>query len=101
MGFKSLRVSDLSGVELNDEEVLTVNVIDAGKIFDCHPDELKQLKTLNNVLKLQVRQASGQVYDLLVTKTEFEKLVPADKLEGFDSNRGRRSGYSPRNNGEA
>jgi hypothetical protein len=100
MGFKSLRVSDISGVELQDSEVVTVNVIDAGKIFDAHPDELKQLKPLKDVLKLQLRYASGQVADLLVTKAEFEKLVPDDKLAGFDSNRGRRSGYSPARNGE-
>ncbi|RDH76369.1 hypothetical protein DVS77_21685 [Mycolicibacterium moriokaense] len=95
MGFKSLRVSDISGVELQDNEVVEVNVIDAGKKFDAHADELKTLKPVTNVVKLQFRYASGQVADVLVSKTEFDKLIPADKLAGFDSNRGRRSGYSP------
>lgn len=95
MGFKSLRVSDLSGVELQDSEVVTVNVIDAGKIFDASAEELKALKPVTNVVKLQLRYASGQVADVLVSKTEFDKLISADKLAGFDSNRGRRSGYSP------
>ena|ERR1700757_4762227 len=102
MGYVQIRTSDLSGAELKDNEVVTVNVIDAGKLFDCHPDELAQLKTLNNVYKLQLRYASGQVADVLVTKAEFEKLVPPEKLESFPSNRGRRPGFSPsRNNSEA
>jgi len=95
MGFKTQRISDLSGIELNDDEVVEVNVIDAGRKFDAHPDELKALKAVTNVVKLQFRYASGQVADVLVSKTEFDKLIPADKLAGFDSNRGRRSGYSP------
>lgn len=100
MGFKNIRTSDISGIELNDNEVVTVNVIDAGKIFDASPEELKALKPVTNVMKLQLRYASGQVEDVLVTKAEFSKLIPDDKLASFPSNRGRRPGYSPKANGD-
>lgn len=95
IAFRQVRVSDLSGQELDDAEVVTVNVIDEGKLFDAHPDELKVLKPLKDVLKLQLRYASGQVADVLVSRADFQKLVPDDKLAGFSSNRGRRPGFSP------
>lgn len=95
MGFKSLRVSDISGVELTDAEVVTVVVKNAGKVFDASADELKALKAVNNVVELEYRYPSGQVSTVLVPKAEFSKLIPDDKLAGFDSNRGRRSGFSP------
>ena len=95
MGFKTQRVSDLTGIELADSEVVTVNVIDAGKIFDTTVEEMKALKPLTNVMKLQMRDANNNVTDVLVTKAEFQKLVSDEKLASFDSNRGRRSGYSP------
>lgn len=100
MGFRTQRISDLSGIELRDEEVIEVSVIDAGRKFDCSEEELKVLKPLTNVMKLQLRHANGQVTDLLVSKAEFQKVVSDEKLATFDSNRGRRSGYSPRSNGE-
>ena len=94
-----MRVSDLSGMELDDSQVVTVNVKNAGKIFDASVEELKALKTVNNVMELELRYPSGQVSTALVMKAEFQKLVPDDKLESFPSNRGRRPGFSPRMNG--
>lgn len=99
MGFRSLRVSDLSGIELSDSEVVTVVVKNHGKVFDCHPDELKTLKGVSNVEELELRYPNGESKTLLVTQAEFGKVIPADKLEGFDSSRGRRSGFSPKTNG--
>lgn len=95
MGYKQLRVSDISGVELSDAEAVSVVVKDAGKVFDASESELKALKPVTNVVELEYRYPSGQVATVLVSRTDFDKLIPKDKLAGFDSNRGRRSGYSP------
>lgn len=101
MGFVQKRLSDISGIELDDSEVVSVTVKEAGRVFDATADELKGLKPINNVLTLEYRYPSGQVATLLVSKTEFNKLVPEDKLESFPSNRGRRPGYSPQRNGSS
>lgn len=100
MGYKQLRVSDISGVELSDKEAVEVTVKSASKKFDCSTEELKAFKPIANVVELEVKNANGEVSTVLVTKTEFSKLIPEDKLASFDSSRGRRSGFSPRSNGQ-
>lgn len=101
MGFVQKRLSDISGIELEDSEVVQVTVKEAGRVFDATAEELKALKPITNVLTLEYRYASGQVSTQLVSKAEFSKLVPEDKLESFPSNRGRRPGYSPSRNGSS
>lgn len=101
MAYRQVRISDLTGVELDDKDAVEVTVKHAGKKFDCSSEELKALKPVTNVVELELRYASGQVGTILVSKTEFSKVIPDDKLEGFDSSRGRRSGYSPRTNGSS
>lgn len=101
MAFRQVRISDLTGAELDDKEAVEVTVKGAGKKFDASAEELKALKPLSNVIELELRYASGQVGTMLVSQTDFKKVVPDDKLAGFDSSRGRRSGYSPRTNGVA
>ena len=96
MGYKQLRVSDISGRELTNGEAVTVVVKGAGKVFDAHIDELAPLKGVNNVVELEYRYSNGETKTALVTKTEFNKLITDEQLAGFDSSRGRRSGYSPR-----
>ena len=99
MAYKQIRLSDVSGVELDDKDAVEVTVKEAGRKFDCSAEEIKLFKPVNNVLELELRYASGQVGTVLVSKTEFNKLIPEEKLNSFDSSRGRRSGYSPRTNG--
>lgn len=99
MAFRQMRVSDISGQDLSDSEVVTVVVRSAQKVFDAHVDELTPLKALSDVEELDLRYPNGETKTILVTKAEFSKLVPGDKLAGFDSSRGRRSGYSPTRNG--
>lgn len=101
MGFRQLKVSDISGQELADADAVTVVVKSAGKVFDCHLDELSALKTVNNVVELDIKYPAGDTRTVLVPRAEFAKLIPDDKLAGFDSSRGRRSGYSPVRNGAA
>lgn len=98
MAYRQVRISDLTGVELDDKEAVEVTVKGANKKFDASADELKALKPLTNVVELELRYESGQVGSMLVSGTDFKKVVPDDKLADFDSARGRRSGYSPRSN---
>lgn len=95
MAFRQVRISDLTGIELDDKEAVEVTVKGANKKFDASPEELKALKPLNNVIELELRYPSGQVGTMLVSAAEFKKVVPDEKLDSFDSARGRRSGYSP------
>ena len=99
MAYRQIRLSDVSGVELNDADAVEVTHKVAGRKFDCSAEEVKLFKPVTNVVELELRYASGQVSTVLVSKTEFSKLIPDEKLESFDSSRGRRSGFSPRNNG--
>jgi hypothetical protein len=99
MGFRSVRVSDISGIELNESEAVNVVIRDHPKSeprqFDASQEELKALKTVGNLVSLEYRFADGTSQDVFVTATEFAKLVPDDKLSGFDAVRGRRKGFRP------
>lgn len=99
MGFRSVRVSDISGIELSESEAVNVVVRDHPKSepkqFDCSQEELKALKTLGNIVTLEYRFADGNTQDVFVSAAEFAKVVPDDKLVGFDQLRGRRKGYRP------
>jgi hypothetical protein len=103
VGFVTKRTSDLSGTELPDDQVVTVVVkqhpdLADGKIFDAAVDELLGLKGMaNNLVQLEIRSPDGTTADVVVTKSEFTKLVSKEKLDGFDSARGRRTGYKPSN----
>ncbi|MCJ0895964.1 hypothetical protein MTX38_02770 [Rhodococcus sp. ARC_M13] len=62
--------------------------------FDASQEELKALKTVGNLVSLELRFANGTSQDVFAT-VEFAKLVPAEKLTTFDQLRGRRKGYRP------
>lgn len=96
MAFKSVRVSDISGNELKDEDVVTVTVKSAGKVFDASAEELAGLKRLTNVVELEYKHPDGNAETVLCTQAEFSKIVTSEKLETFDASRGRRTGFSPR-----
>lgn len=95
MGRKIVPTSDISGRDLLDEELVTVVIKSAGKRFDAARDELAALKTVSNVEELEYQYPSGERETVLVTKAELNKLIPAEKVESFDSSRGRRTGQSP------
>jgi hypothetical protein len=95
LAFKSVRVSDLTGKELKDEEVVTVVVRAEGKVFDSSAEELSSIKRLTNVVELELRHANGDTEQIICTQAEFEKVVSADVLAKADSTRGRRTGFSP------
>lgn len=97
MGYKSIRTSDLSGEILADDKVVTVVVRAAGKLFDASAEELAGLKRVTNVVELELRQADGTSEEIIVSKTDFDKVVTPEVLANADSIRGRRNGWKPSN----
>lgn len=103
LAFRQLRVSDVSGKDLPEDEAISVVIrqhpdLTEGKVFDTSEEELSSLKGVGNLVELELRLAHGS-RTLLVTKAEFDKLMPADKLKELPGVRGRRPGYSPSGNG--
>ncbi|WP_241473820.1 hypothetical protein [Mycolicibacterium neoaurum] len=96
MAKRQVTVSDLTGVELQDNEVVTVTVKEASRKFEASAEELKVLKPVTNVVELEYVYPNGERETVLVSKTEFNKVIPQEKLNSFPSNRGRQPGYSPK-----
>lgn len=95
MAFKSVRISDVTGNELKDEDVVTVTIKGAGKVFDSSAEELAGLKRIANAIELEYKHPNGTSETVLVTQAELNKLLPPEKVESLDNSRGRRSGYRP------
>lgn len=100
IGFKQVRTSDISGVDLKDDEVVTVSVrrhpdLADGKVFDAAEDELAGLKPVTNLVQLELRAADGSTKEILVSKADFAKVIPDAVLQGADSLRGRRTNFRP------
>lgn len=100
VGFRQIRVSDLTGAEAKDDEVVTIIVrshpdLDEPKQFDALPIEVKDLKPAPNLVALEIR--NGETTEMVVTVAEFNKLAPniAAVLENADPIKGRRKGFRP------
>lgn len=99
MGYKSIRTSDITGAILPDDQVITVVVREQGKLFDASAEELSGLKRLTNVVELELRHANGTSEEIIVSKSDFEKVVTPEVLANADNIRGRRNGFRPASNG--
>lgn len=97
IGYVQLRTSDLTGEILQEDQVVSVVVRAAGKIFDASAQELAGLKTVNNVVELELRHPDGRTEEILVSKASFDQVVSAEVLDKADSIRGRRTGFRPSN----
>lgn len=101
MAFRSIRVSDVTGNELRDDEVITVILkghpaLDGeSKIFDTTVEELSTLKLVTGLIELEYKAPDGTVKTVYCTMAEFAKLVSDEKARTFDGTRGRRSGFRP------
>ncbi|WKK71486.1 hypothetical protein Q0F99_19300 [Rathayibacter oskolensis] len=100
MGFRQIRVSDLTGAEATEDEIVTIIVrqhpdLDEPKQFDALPIEVKDLKPAANLVSLEIR--NGETTEMVVTLAEFNKLAPniSATLENADGLKGRRKGYKP------
>src|SRR3954454_23451980 len=100
MAYRQIRVSDLSGEVIDDDKVVTVLVrqhpkLEEARVFDASPDELKGLAPMADVLELELRSPRGTVGTMVLTHEAFALVVGDDKLNSFDSSRGRRTGFRP------
>lgn len=100
MAYKTVRLSDVTGAELKDDEVvtLTIRLDDDVKQADTTQEELKTLKTVTGLVEIEVKIAVGEGYRVYATRAELEKWIGADKLKALPGNRGRRPGYKPNGN---
>ena len=94
----SKRVSDLTGVEANEDQFVELVVrsapgLDQPVKLDVLPDEIKSLKCAGELVVLEVN--NGEKSQLIVTLAEWKKLSP--KIDEIVANapglKGRRSGY--------
>ncbi|MDV6295229.1 hypothetical protein R3Q02_19570 [Rhodococcus aetherivorans] len=94
------KVSDISGVELNELEALRVAVkghpdVDGDRQIDAAPGELDNLKTVANLVELTVYYPDGRTVELNATASEVNKVIPLDNLKAADNLRGRRRNSAP------
>lgn len=104
MAYRQLRVSDVSGNDINDEQAVSVVVrshpdLEDGKVFDASLEEVEGLKSVGNLVELELRLPNTSTRTVMVTKAEFDKLMPVDKLKTMPGLKGRRPGFSPVRNG--
>jgi len=92
-------VSDITGTVVTNGNAVEVFVRNHPKFDDKKLDalqgELDGLKTVDNLVTVEVRDAEGKVTELLCTVAELAKLIPDAVLEAAQSPRGRRRGFSP------
>ena len=101
MGYVSRRVSDLSGVEGNDDQFVELIVRSAPgltepKKLDVLPEEIKSLKGAGELVVLQIG-SNGEKSQLIVTLNEWKKLAPNidEIVQNADGVRGRRKNFRP------
>lgn len=103
MAIKNVFQSDITGVDLKDDERVRVVVkghpkLDEGKQLDAAESELHGLKAVNNLVTVELQMPNGSTKELAVTATELEKVIPLSVLQKADGLRGRRPNYKPGSN---
>lgn len=99
MAYVTKKVSDITGVEGNESDFVSLVIrthpkIDKPVNLDVLPDEIKELKPAGDIVTLEVRPPSGQNYELQVRLADFNKLAPnmEEILSNARGTRGRRPG---------
>lgn len=92
-------VSDITGEVVKNGEAVEVVVRNHPKYDDKKLDaiqgELDALKTVDNLVTVEVRDKAGQVTELFCTAAELAKVIPDATLEAAQGTRGRRRGFTP------
>lgn len=100
MAIRNIKVSDITGEEVKDTDALRVIVrghpkIGEDKQLDAATGELDNLKTVANLINIEVQYPDGTSKELFATLTELEKVIPFPVLEEADGLRGRRKNFKP------
>ena len=113
LGIKNVKFSDISGAELKDDDTLRVIVrghpkvgedkqLDAAPFpvaptppLDAATGELDALKTVANLVAVEIQYPDGTSKEVAATATELEKIIPLDVLQNADGLRGRRKNFRP------
>ena len=98
MAIVSQVVSDITGTVATNGDAIEVVVRHpkfGDKKIDAIAGELDALKTLDNLVEVEVRYKSGNTSELMCTVAELAKVVPDAVLEAAQGTKGRRRGYSP------
>jgi hypothetical protein len=104
MGYLTQRTSDLSGEIVPAEELVTVMAKGhpatngEAKVFDATIKEVEALKTVTGLVELELRLPGGS-RTVFITAADLAKSIPDEKFKGFDSARGRRTGFRTNGNG--
>lgn len=101
MALVSRRISDVSGEELDEKSCYNIVVrnhpkLSEAKQIDVSAAEARSIKTVNNLVELELRPADGDPVTVFATEAELQKVVPLDVLNQADGLRGRRKGFTPR-----
>lgn len=100
MALKQVTVSDISGNEVENGDAIEVTVRNHptfdDKRIDAIKGELDALKTVDNLVTLEVKDGTGKVTEVFCTAGELAKIIPDKILEAAAGTRGRRPGWSPR-----
>lgn len=94
----NLIVSDITGKTVENGSAIEVIIRHpklGDKKIDAIQGELDALKTIQNVVTLEIRDADGRESELLCTAAELAKIIPDEKLAAAQGTRGRRRGFSP------
>jgi len=97
MAIRQVMVSDLTGAEAEEGEFVTLTVrehggIDEPRALDVLPDEIKNLKTVSDLVVLEVSNGNGEKDQVVMTLGEFRKVCSDDVLKKARKTRGRRPG---------
>lgn len=100
MAIRNVKVSDITNVELKDDDAIRVIVrghpkLSDDKQLDAATGELDALKTVSNLVNIEVQYADGTSKEMFATAVELEKVIPLVVLEAADGLRGRRKNYKP------
>lgn len=102
MGLQTVRTSDVSGAPLADDKAVKGVIRNhpdspESKRFDLSVEELATLKTVTNLVEVDLTMPDGSNTKVFCTKAELAKLLPDDKLKGLPNARGREPGFRPQN----
>lgn len=92
-------VSDISGTEANESEFCSLVVrehpkIDSPRQLDVLPSEVDTLRQADNLVVCEIKN-NGDSREVVVSLTDFRKIVSDEAVVSAQGTRGRRKGFSP------